>query len=248
MKTSEVTESLIRQLIDSKKLSYTKRWQAIEVENPVIELTNVFKSMEICKDICSLAEETKADLPWAEDHFVERISGPTNPGVQYKNWPYYRPDLDNGRFRPDGLFSHTYQERFWPPKKEGVRFTMGDWNDVVDRISEDLSTRQCFLSIWHPEDQSNNKVRLPCTIGYWFKVIDDHLDCTYLIRSCDARRHFRNDIYMTQRLVFEMISRLKSLGLSINPGLLHIWIGSFHCFQSDLYYLKKTNKTCADSL
>lgn len=239
MRTSEAITSVIKDLITKPKLSYTKRWQAIDIKNPIIEKCNVFFDMEICEDKSILAKETKADLPWAENHFIERISGATNPGEQYRHWPYYRNELDDNRFRSDGKFSHTYQERFWPIKKDGIRYQMGDWDDVVSRLTYDLTTRQCFLSIWHPEDQSNNNVRLPCTIGYWFKVIDDRLDCTYLIRSCDARRHFRNDIYMTQRLVFEMIERLGKNGILLDPGILHVWIGSLHCFDSDLYFLTK---------
>ena len=45
-----------------------------------------------------LANETKADLPWAEDHFQERVFGhPRNPGQEYKNWPYYDHSKDNKR-------------------------------------------------------------------------------------------------------------------------------------------------------
>lgn len=33
------------------------------------------------------------NLPWAEDHFQERVGGePTNPGRQYMNWPWYDPN------------------------------------------------------------------------------------------------------------------------------------------------------------
>ena len=246
METKKIINKTILSLLEVDSLSYTKRWQSVEIENSMKELTNLFFTMEVCNSLEDLADQTFADLPWAEDHFKERISGATNPGKEYLNWPYYRPDLDDNRFRKDGKFSHTYQERFWPTKTKGIRYEMGDWEDVVSRFVNDVTTRQCFLSIWHPEDQSNNGVRLPCTIGYWFKLVGDKVDLTYLIRSCDARRHFRNDIYMAQRLLMEMGNHLQKNDLNLELGSLHVWIGSFHCFESDVYTLKRTLKQCAD--
>jgi len=242
MKTSKSIRSVISNLIKEGNKISSNRWQAIKIEDKVkmIEIDNVFLEMEICKNVKDLEIETKADLPWSEDHFIERLSGATNPGEQYKKWPYYRPEIDNDRFRKDKKFSHTYQERFWPIKKSGIRFKMGDYLDIKKRLKDDRTTRQAFLSIWHPEDQSNNDVRLPCTIGYWFKIVDNKLNISYLIRSCDARRHFRNDVYMTQRLAMDMLEYLDCDKL--NLGKLSIWIGSFHCFESDLYTLKKQVK------
>jgi thymidylate synthase len=244
MKTNNAINNAIRVLLNSKNKKTTHKWQAIQLDTEIIEVNNAFIKMEICKTINDLSKQTTADLPWSEDHFIERISGSSNPGQQYKYWPYYRKDLDNNRFRIDGKFSHTYQERFWPMKKQGNRFQMGDWQDIKNRLKNDPTTRQAFLSIWHPEDQSNNNVRLPCTIGYWFYINNNKLDVTYLIRSCDARRHFRNDIYMAQRLAMEMLKNLEDE--KIETGELSVWIGSFHCFISDIYSLNKILEKCAD--
>lgn len=241
MKTNKAIDNAIRILLYKKNKIKSNKWQAVELNTELLEVNNMFFEMDMCSSIDELILETKADLPWSEDHFIERISGSSNPGEQYKKWPYYRKDLDDSRFRKDGLFSHTYQERFWPKRKKGNRFIMGDWNDIKERLKMDLTTRQAFFSIWHPEDHSNNNVRLPCTIGYWFKIDNEQLNITYLIRSCDARRHFRNDIYMTQRLAMEMLSYIGIKNLRM--GKLSVWIGSFHCFVSDEYSLKqKLNK------
>src|SRR5262245_41328374 len=38
----------------------------------------------------ALEREVKPNMPWAEDHFIERVGGrPLNPGEQYKNWPWF---------------------------------------------------------------------------------------------------------------------------------------------------------------
>lgn len=87
-----------------------------------------------------LTQQTKPNLPWAEEHFKERVDGyPTNPGETYKIWPYYKntdfndknfrnfkhePGYDNkgkmvevsivnGPYQTD-QFTHTYMERYWP--------------------------------------------------------------------------------------------------------------------------------------
>ncbi len=241
MKTNNAIDNAIRILLNKRNTIKPNKWQAVEIDAEMLEVDNLFIKMDMCKSMDDLSIQTKADLPWSEDHFIERLSGASNPGEQYKNWPYYRPDLDDSRFRHDGMFSHTYQERFWPVQRQGNRYTAGNWDDIKDRMKMDPTTRQAFFSIWHPEDHSNNFVRLPCTIGYWFKINGNNLDLTYLIRSCDARRHFRNDIYMTQRLAMKMLNHLDDPDLQL--GELSVWIGSFHCFVSDEYSLKqKLNK------
>lgn len=54
------------------------------------------------------------NLPWAEDHFQERVMGrPINPPPSNAWWPYaqagHKDHVDGA-----GKFSHTYPERFWP--------------------------------------------------------------------------------------------------------------------------------------
>jgi thymidylate synthase len=243
--TREAIDNLLRVLVNSGKDSKSQRWQALPSvttisENPIIEVCDLFVKMHMADQDTILGsnillDQTGADSPWAEDHFTERLAGPSNPGEQYKNWPYWKPD---SKFMDGQVFSHTYQERFWP-KGKGLRYDLGDWEDVKNRMARDIYTRQAFLAIWHPEDQSNNGVRVPCTIGYWFKVTDGVLNMTYLIRSCDARRHLRNDVYMAQRLAWEMAVHLRRCGNDIKVGQMNMWVGSLHCFQSDMYTIKK---------
>jgi hypothetical protein len=69
-------------------------WHAMDVRNQprliTRELQNVIFEMYVPSTIENLQEEIQPNLPWAEDHFKERVSGePLNPGEQYKNWPWY---------------------------------------------------------------------------------------------------------------------------------------------------------------
>jgi len=226
-----------KQLLASYTDSNNPEWQAVTIDNnnPMVEITDLFLGFTSVSDSNVLAKEADPDLPWSEDHFQERINGkPINPGKQYKNWPYYKVLNNDSLFRPDGKFSHNYMERYWCKGYKGIRYEYGDLNNVINTLKKNRYTRQAYLAVWHPEDQLGDGVRVPCTIGYWFKYNDGALDITYHIRSCDAVRHFRNDIYMTYRLLQHV-----SESINVKPGNMKMWIGSFHCFKSDLYNIKK---------
>jgi len=204
----------------------------------MIEITQRFYQMKMPSNISILQSQTKADQPWSEDHFQERVSGqPLNPGNQYYNWPYYDHGKDNDRFREgDKQFSHSYMERYWPPRDlKGIRYNYGDLDHLVERMKKDPLTRQAYLSVWYPEDQVDIGERVPCTLGYHFMIRDNRLHCTYLIRSCDVRRHFKNDIYMTIRLAQWVKDKLE---MDLQMGDLNMWIGSLHAWSFERIMLK----------
>lgn len=225
-------------LIEKGTISTGDHWQGIEIDksNPIVSIYNLNDDFDLTE--IDPVNDLQPSIPWAEDHFLERVAGdPVNPGEQYKNWPYYtsRSFNNDSAFRSKDQFDHNYMERYWCKGYKGIRFDYGDLNDIIGRLKKDNGTRQAFLSVWHPEDQSNEGQRVPCTIGYWFyKDQFGMLSCTYLIRSCDAIRHYRNDLYMTMRLLQWVAEKT-----GMNPGKLFTWIGSFHCFKSDLYTLRK---------
>jgi len=230
----ETIKQLYNKLYSHHTESGNSTWQSIGIneENPLVEITNIFVNFGSSNNIM---EDTDPSLPWSENHFQERICGePINPGKEYKNWPFYDKFDNDKLFRQGGKFSHNYMERYWCSDLKGRRYDYGDLDDIIDRLKENVNTRQAYFTVWHPEDQSNNNVRVPCSLGYWFYQEKGKLDCTYHIRSCDAVRHLRNDIYMTYRLLQHVCSKI-----NIEPGELRMWIGSLHCFKSDLYYIKK---------
>jgi thymidylate synthase len=160
---------------------------------------------------------------------------PRNPGNEYKNWPYYSHNKDDKRFRPK-IFSHTYMERYWPPNDlKGIRYNYGDLNNLIERLDNDLLTRQAYFAVWHPEDQVDRKERVPCSLGYHFLVRNGIMEMTYHIRSCDIRRHFKNDLYLTIRLAQWVAKRIKE---KVNLGNLYVWIGSLHCWEAEKEMLK----------
>lgn len=102
----------------------TGHWQAIKdvPQTKTIELRNEVLDTEIEPTALQWAGFCGPSTPWAENHFQERVGGePLNPGVQYKNWPWYKGNVPVHQTAGEVVkgggewqFSHTYMERYWP--------------------------------------------------------------------------------------------------------------------------------------
>lgn len=202
-----------------------------------------------------LAVMVGPDLPWAEEHLGERVSGvPFNPAPSHVRWPYaVRGNADH---LPDGFkFDHTYPERFWPKgagdpadhlydTMRGIRYEYGDLGDVVEMLRRNPATRQAFLPVWFPEDTGAGAgKRVPCTLGYHFMVDSmGLLGCRYYIRSCDVYRHLLNDIYLAGRLT-QWICQQVNLGnedrINLHPGAVVMHISSLHAFVGDVKRIER---------
>lgn len=227
------------------------RWQGMEIKTWMVEAFQVSYKCLMPNQIQTLENMTGADLPWAENHFQERVFGiPTNPGDTYMDWPYYK-DLE---YRESGKFTHTYQERFWPSAimPKGIRFDTGDLFSVIQHLWDHPDTRQAYLPVWFPEDTGvKHGGRVPCTLGYLFNQRNGYLHLTYYIRSCDYIRHLKNDIYLAIRLAQDVLENLRRLQKTyldkksplnwdgIDLGFFTIHIESLHMFNSDEIELKK---------
>ena len=246
---------VFRDLISSADIVKAGNWQGTDTYKDMN--MRVLRNIILKPKIVNLNREkardySLADQPWSELHFLERINGiPSNPGTSYKFWPYANFDKDNDPYLKGKIFSHTYQERFWPryagmvpsigekypdTMREGIRFEYGDLNSVIETIKNNKLTRQAYLPIWFPEDTwaANNNDRVPCTLGYYFYIQDNQLHMNYTIRSCDAFRHFRNDIYLTQRLLIYVAKRVEA-----EVGCLTMIIYNLHLFENDNYAFTK---------
>lgn len=195
-----------------------------------------FKWIRVPDHVGQLQEAVRPNLPWAEDHFQERISGkPLNPGVQYKNWPWYEQGVED--HKPAGQFSHTYMERYWPPRLYGIRFNYGGLDNLVELLRERPHTRQAYLPIWYPEDLDAAYTageRVPCTLGYHFLIRNQELKVVYYMRSCDWFRYFRDDVYMTARLQQWVAKKV-----GVWPGSLVMHISSLHIFEPEIGRLRE---------
>ena len=254
------------------KLVHTEKWQGVKIDDKPEMATHelLHHSIKVRLDpyadgLSTLREDVKPNLPWADDHFEERVCGsPINPGVEWANWPFGNSAK---RFLDSiGQFNHNYMERYWPkyagpqvtrglptktaedwksaathlspeanPRK-GIRYTYGDLGDVVKLLAGDPLTRQAYLPVWFPEDTGGGDKRAPCTLGYHFIMRDGKMDVTYYIRSCDYLRHFRDDIYLTVRLlkwVLDELSAKDKAWIDVKPGTFIMHITSLHLFRND---------------
>lgn len=253
-------ERLLELIVNAPKVN-VGMWQSQDISQyPQLithELHDVHISFPMPRTHQDLIVDVKPNLPWAEDHMRERVSGkPLNPPPSEAWWPYAQQG--NSGHKDGEVFSHTYPERFWPRlaggrlqegvieyPHHGIRYDYGDLADLVDLLEKQPYTRQAYLPVWFPEDTGNvSGVRVPCTLGYHFMYRNNKFDCTYFIRSCDFVRHFRDDVFMAIRLA-EWIGYgsgiLKDLvddGLNGDLGKLTMVIPSLHCFAGDMAKLK----------
>lgn len=239
-----VLDSRLRnRMLNEGRRIHPMRWQGIDISTrpdaEMVELLNVDVDVDL-RGIESLAHwraEVRPNLPWADDHFEERVCGqPLNPPPSWAWWPWAGSAKN---FRTDEKFNHTYPERYWPklagdepfddmdvrtyapgtiPRETpntGIRSAYGDLNDVLDLMRQDPLTRQAYLPIFFPEDTGvGDGGRKPCTLGYQFIVRPDdagenRLHIYYPMRSCDLLRHFRDDCYLTVRLGLWVLEQLR---------------------------------------
>jgi len=245
-------ERLIRDLKSWGHEADPGHWQGVPTEgHPEMvtkEILNGWMAAPIPINPHTLAEQTQANLPWAEEEFQERVSGePSNPHRSMYHWPWWHGQIDE-------KMSHTYSERFWPRAVYadgsytelpplGIRYRWGDLQDVVELLHDHPYTRQATFPIFFPEDTgASHGGRVPCTLHYHFLRRADRLHLWYPIRSCDAVRHFRDDVYMAGRLCQWMIEILGQADgderwSEVTPGILYFTAYSFHVHKADEHLL-----------
>jgi hypothetical protein len=215
------------------------------------ELENVSLQIDVPLFAGQWASVVNPNLPWAEDHFAERVSGePLNPSPSEAWWPF--AEAGNSMHKADEKYSHTYPERFWPKSAGeapaftddgavpllGIRYYYGDLDDVVDSLITQPETRQAYLPVFFPEDTGQSVrdgVRVPCSLGYHFMYRNNQLNCNYYMRSCDFVRYFRDDVYMAGRLMQWVWEKcIDDWPLGSKPGTLTVHISSLHVFEGDI--------------
>lgn len=257
-----VLKGSLAKLLYQQTPLHVGEWHAQKVDNGFLEINGVSVQLHIPDSVDLLQEQINPNLPWAEEHFQERVCGtPLNPPPSSEHWPFAQKN--NETHKRDDQFSHTYPERFWPKhantpniyrKHQGIRYAYGDLLDVVSLLYRSPMTRQAYLPVWFPEDTGAvDGQRVPCTLGYHFMIRQGYLNCTYMIRSCDFMRHFTDDVYMAGRLMQWVADRLNNMAcqfkgnpLSLGPGVLTMHIMNLHAFQSDKVQLDLMSKKWAD--
>lgn len=239
----------------------TETWQGVDTsrmpEAATHEVCDLVLAFPIAsEDLAYHRQMIGPNHPWADDHFeLDRASGePLNPGRTWAQWPYANKA---NSFRDEvGQFNHTYAERYWPKNANqshfgrleelpfdaqthrGIRYDYGDLNDVVSLLARNPLTRGAYLPVFFPEDTGIvHGDRVPCSLGYLFRMRDGRLSIQYAIRSCDFVRHFQDDVYLTVRLLLWVLDRLRERDAEtwgrVKPGDFLMTAGSMHMFVND---------------
>ncbi|QCW22053.1 thymidylate synthase [Gordonia phage Yakult] len=143
----EAKQALVELLLTRVDPITRRSWQSTSAPSPVRELSNVVLEFNVPSTAGFWANRCypypvheSADLSWAEEHHIERVSGdPLNPAPSYERWPWHS-ESQRERFKrrreilaaPAGVstdgqsfgykvigereqpFDHTYPERMWP--------------------------------------------------------------------------------------------------------------------------------------
>ena len=216
----EALSEIKRDLVETGVKVHPKTYQDKNVENDPD-----FEAWEIANYVYTVTKPKPRDLkptqPWADLEFEERLSEGmgegVNPGEAYKR----RREVWD-QFLNQGKFAYTYSERL---------SLCNQIYRIVERIKEDPDSRQLYISIWQvvPDiTRIGGWARVPCSLGYFFKMNQDKLDITYLQRSADFVTHLENDIYLAHLLQVYVSGRAE-----VPVGNFTHWIGSLHIFKKD---------------
>lgn len=223
---------------------------------------NLEARLQGVEDLTHYIRVLEPNMPWADNHFEERVCGyPINPGIEWANWPWgVNAEKSLNEL---GQFNHNYMERYWPriavegigeptgdkvdflemvgenhKSIRGIRHEYGDLAGLVRDLAHEPDTRQAYLPVWFPEDTGDaHKGRKPCTLGYHFIMRKGELDVVYYLRSCDFAHHFRDDVYLTIRLLLWVLQECRKLNPEVwnqvRPGKFVMQITSLHMFIND---------------
>lgn len=249
-----VNGKIKKQFLETSTVVKTEKWQGVDVSNrpemQTHELLNVVVEYPInITDLDYFRREVQPNLPWADDHFEERVCGiPLNPGKQWANWPWAS---SADKFRKEGValctqipdeekrFNHTYMERYWGRSLTGG----GDMSDLIALLAKEPLTRQAWIPIFWPQDTGiGDGGRKPCSLGYQVIVRNERAHIYYPLRSCDYVRHFPDDVYLTIRLLLWIIDECKKLNgywNKVRPGTLTMHMTSLHIFENDFITLSE---------
>jgi hypothetical protein len=267
-------EQLSYRLRYKSHVVHSARWQGADIASRPEMATHELTHTAFCvplphEDRDRYAADIRPNMPWAEDHFRERICGqpinpvrsgrigPTTSQPQRSStveecltttiWNGIGPSMQAYSTFPPSTAQdwETVAQDVWGRKQpptihHGIMYDYGDLGDVVKLLCDDPYTRQAYLPVWFPEDTGGGSKRAPCTIGYHFLMRDGRLDVFYHIRSCDFVRHFRDDLYLTVRLLMWVLESCRLCSRDWNdvvPGLFVMQIGSLHLFRNDYHML-----------
>ena len=108
-------------------------WQSTSAPSPARELHNVVAEFSVPDSLQQWQDLCQPDLPWAEEHFQERVSGqPLNPPPSFIRWPWHSAEEASKFLTENRRFDHTYPERYWP--RDNLDEEQTRYGDLADEF------------------------------------------------------------------------------------------------------------------
>lgn len=103
-------------------------------------------------------------------------------------------------------------------------------SSVVDKLVSDAQTRQAVVTLWNPAmDNVPGKRDYPCTVALGFRLVDDRLDMSVLMRSNDVWLGVAYDVF-----VFTQLQWTLARWLEVEPGTYTHTAWSLHIYERDV--------------
>lgn len=110
-------------------------------------------------------------------------------------------------------------------------FNRNQLNLAIKALELERSNRQIFISAWDPSEDGLTNIgkykNVPCPIGFMLNVDQNNkLNMSVIMRSSDAVVGLPYDIMM-----YAMLNIILANTLSINPGVLTIYLNNVHIYE-----------------
>lgn len=181
---------------------------------PIIELTDVTFTVEDLTDTLPLGIGRDINTGIAAVEALQLIGETSAPDIVVA----VAPQFQNYR-EPEGHFHGAYGDRVG-----------GQVLHVIDKIDADRDTRQAVLTLWDPKlDNLYGRRDYPCTVAMGFRIRDDKLDLSVLMRSNDVWLGVAYDVFQFTQLQWSIAHELE-----VEPGRYTHTAWSLHLYERDL--------------
>lgn len=194
---------------------------------PIIELTDITFTVTDLTDTLPLGIGRDINTGIAAVEALQLIGETSEPEIVVA----VAPQFQNYR-EPEGHFHGAYGLRVWDQV-----------DHIIDKIQADRDTRQAVLTLWDPKlDNLYGRRDYPCTVAMGFRIRQDVLDLSVLMRSNDVWLGVAYDVFQFTQLQWSVAHELE-----VEPGRYTHTAWSLHLYERDLPRVANLHEPRADA-
>lgn len=179
---------------------------------PTLELSDVMITLTDPTQAIPYDVGRKLHMPIASAEFIQLVGGYSDVQQLSSISSVFNTFTDRGRLR--GAYGPRLH---W------------QWNWLLKRLTSDPDTRQAVMTIWRPEELTQDSHDVPCTISLSYTIRNGALD---------ARTHMRsNDFWLGLPYDFGQFTALQrtlAFVLGVKVGTYTHFVNSLHLYERDL--------------